>query len=1450
MLNNIIKFSIKNKFIVGLMTLLLIIWGIWSATKIPIDAQPDITNNQVQIITVTPTLAGQEVEQLVTFPVEQSIVNLPNVEEIRSISRFGLSVVTVVFDDKVDIYFARQLVGEKLKEAEEQIPEGVGKPEMAPVSTGLGEVYQYILHPKTNSESKYSAMDLRTMQDWIVARQLYGTKGIAEVNSFGGLLKQYEVSIDPDKLRAMNISIADVFTALESNNQNTGGAYIDKKPNAYFIRGVGLVNSLEDVGNIVVKNEGGIPIFIKDVSNVRFGHATRYGAMSYNGKVDAVGGIVMMLKGENSAAVVKNIKEKIPVIQQSLPQDVVIEPFLDRTDLIKRAINTVQKNLIEGALIVIFVLILFLGNFRAGLIVASAIPLAMLFALGMMRLFDVSANLMSLGAIDFGLIVDGSLIVVEATLHHLGIRKSTSRLTQNQMDEEVYQSARQIRTSAAFGEIIILIVYIPILTLVGIEGKLFTPMAQTVSFAIVGALILSFTYIPMMSALCLSKRPVVKQNFSDKMMEYLQKVYQRLLEKAMSIKFTVITLSVGFFLLSIFLFSKMGGEFLPKLREGDFAFHCILPQGTSLSQSLETSMQASEIIKEFDEVKMVVGKTGAAEVPTDPMPPEATDIMVILKPQKEWKTKRTYDELSHEMMKRLEVIPGVFFEANQPIQMRFNELMTGIRQDVAVKIFGENLDSLLVYANEVKKVIQSVDGVSAAQVERVAGLPQINIQYDRTRVANYGLNVEMVNDIVSTAFAGKVAGVVYEDERKFDLVVRLDDAYRSSIEDVSNLLIPLSNGDQIPLSQIANVDYRLGPAQISREGGKRRIFVGFNVQGRDVASVVTEIQGKLTEKVDLPTGYYFTYGGQFENLEKAVGRLLIAVPVALLLIFTLLYFTFHSFKEAFLVFTAIPMSAIGGVFALLIRDMPFSISAGVGFIALFGVAVLNGIVLIATFNKLEKQGCNDIVQRIIEGTKTRLRPVLMTASVASLGFLPMALSTSAGAEVQKPLATVVIGGLLSATALTLFVLPLLYFVFMKTGRSSHNSKLRAITPILLLFVFCGIMKTGNAQIIDVDKAIEIALRNNSQIQSKNLEIKAFQSQTAFELPKAAVNFQYGNSDGFEYNDGIQISQEIPFPTLFGAKKILIEEQVKERKINKFSKENEIKRQVKSCFYQLQYLQHNTFVLNNLDSIYEDFIRIAKLRYRTGDIGKLDLNTAITKKGEIDLMSQQNEVLRLNAYQNLKTLLQVRDDFTVQYGETYNPLTLTSFIDSSEIERHPRIQMLYQEAKIVQQMKTVERAKGLPSFTLGYNNVSLIGMHRKNGVEKFYGRDQRFSYYDVGISIPLTFGATKAKIRSLDYKKRSLEANAQWQGEQLKTEFKNAVNLYTQYLAQFRYFKEQALPNTTEIIRAAKLGYRTGEISYVEYLYALQTTVDVQLNYLNSIKRINEIVILINSLISK
>ncbi len=1042
MLNKIILFSIKNKLIIGILTLALIIGGVFSLSKLPIDAVPDITNNQVQVITTSPTLASQEVEQFVTAPIERSMATLPDLVEIRSISRFGLSVITIVFKDNVDIYFARQLVDQRMKEAEGEIPPGAGTPELAPVSTGLGEIYQYVLRPEKGYENKYSASDLRTFQDWIVARRILGTPGVAEVNSFGGLLKQYEVAIDPVRLKSMDITIPQVFDALEKNNENTGGAYIDKKPNAYFIRGLGLVSSLEDIGKIVVKtNPNGTPVLIRDVAIVQFGSAIRYGAMTRNGEGEVVGGVVMMLKGSNSANVVEAVKNKLPDIQKSLPEGVKVEPYLDRTVLVNKSIDTVEHNLLEGALIVIFVLVVFLGNLRAGILVASLIPLSMLFAVILMNWFGVSGNLMSLGALDFGLIVDGAVIIVEAVLHRITQshrhHKGVSILNRDQMNSEVFESAAGVANSSTFGQFIILIVYIPILTLVGVEGKMFGPMAMTVSFAVIGALILSLTYIPMMSSLLLSRKTTHKKNISDRIMDFFQRGYKPLINFAVKRKFAVIGIAVIFLIATVFVFSRLGSEFIPTLEEGDFTFSSILPQGSSLSQSLDNNKQVETILKRFPEVKEVVSKTGSAEIPTDPMPPEASDITIILKDQKEWTTAHSRESLQDTMLSALRVMPGIFFEASQPIQMRFNELMTGVKQDIAVKIFGENIDSLAFYADKTAKIIETVNGAASPQVEKVTGLPQITVSYNRDRIAQYSLNVKDLNTIIRTAFAGQSAGIVFENERKFDLVVRLKESSRQDIEDVRYLFVPLPSGGQIPLQQVATIDYVNGPAQISREDAKRRIVIGINVRGRDVKSVVDEISKKLDAQVKLPPGYYYTYGGQFENLVEATNRLKIAVPVALALIFLLLYAAFNSAKQALLIYTAIPFSAIGGVFALWMRGLNFSISAGVGFIALFGVAVLFGIVLVNYFNKLEKAGMADAKERVIHGTRAILRPVLMASFLAAFGFLPMALATSQGAEVQRPLATVVIGGIFSATALTLIVLPALYILF--AGKKKKNT---------------------------------------------------------------------------------------------------------------------------------------------------------------------------------------------------------------------------------------------------------------------------------------------------------------------------------------------------------------------------------------------------------------------------
>ena len=1012
MLNKIIAFSIQNKLIIALFTFALLGFGVYETTKLPIDAVPDITNNQVQVITIAPSFGAIDIERLVTFPIEQANNNISGMKEIRSFSRFGLSLVTIVFDDETDIYWARQQVAERLQKVQTQIPQGIGTPELGPVSTGLGEIYQYVVRPKAGYEKKYNETDLRTIQDWIVRRQLLGVKGVAEVSSFGGKLKQYEIAINPNKLQSYGISINDVFTAVEKNNQNTGGAYIEKGATALFIRSEGLIGTVEDIENISIKSTG-TPLFIRDVAEVKMGYATRYGAMCYNNQGEVSGAVVMMLKGANSNDVIKNVKERVAQIQKTLPEGAVIEPFLDRSKMVSNAIGTVEKNLLEGALIVIFVLVLFLGNIRAGLIVASVIPLAMLFAIILMNTFGVSGNLMSLGALDFGLIVDGAVIIVEAVMHQLSHNKKFTaavQYSQNEMDVEVQTSASKMMNSAVFGQIIILIVYLPIFTLEGIEGKMFKPMAQTVAFALLGAFILSLTYIPMMSAIFLSKKVKQQHNFSDRLMAKIENSYQKTLLKVLNIPKIVLSATLGLFVLAVVVLSFLGGEFIPALEEGDFAVDTRVLTGSNLKTTIESTQKAARILRsQFPEVKMVVTKIGSGEVPTDPMPMEACDMMVILKDKSEWTSATTFKELSEKMSKALEDVPGITAGFQYPVQMRFNELMTGARQDVVCKIFGENLDTLAIYANKLGKVISKVEGAQDLFIEPVTGTPQVVIQYNRATIAQYNLNIEDVNKVINTAFAGQSTGSVFEGEKRFDLVVRLNMQQRENLEDIQNLLIPTPQGTQIPLSQLANVEIKDGPNQIQREDAKRRIVVGFNVKDRDVQSIVNELQQKVDTQIKFPSGYFVTYGGAFENLNKAKDRLMIAVPISLLLIFILLFFAFKSVKQGLLIYSAIPLSAIGGIFFLALRGMPFSISAGVGFIALFGVAVLNGIVLISEFNRLKNNGLTDLKEIVMTGTKLRLRPVLMTAFVASLGFLPMAFSNGSGAEVQCPLATVVIG---------------------------------------------------------------------------------------------------------------------------------------------------------------------------------------------------------------------------------------------------------------------------------------------------------------------------------------------------------------------------------------------------------------------------------------------------------
>ena len=1062
MFQKLITYSIRHKLVIGVLSITLAIWGVWALVHLPFDSTPDITDNQVQVITQAPSLGAQEVEQYVTTPVEMALANIPRIQERRSISRSGLSVITLVFDDAADIYWARSQVSQVVEQLEKELPKNT-ETEMGPIATGLGEIYHYTIRAKEGYEHKYSLTQLRTMQDWIVRKQLSGTPGVAEVSGWGGYVKQYEVAINTDQLNASGVSVNEVFDALQRNNANTGGSYIEENSNQYYIRGIGVVKNLEDVANITVKTVDGIPVKVGDVAKVQLGHATRFGAVTRNGEGEVVAGIAIMLKGENFQEVIKNVKERINQIQKSLPEGVVIEPFIDRTNLVDRVEGTIARNLIEGGLIVIFVLVIFLGNWRAGLVVASVIPLSMLFAFGMMKTFGIDGNLMSLGAIDFGMIVDSAVIIVEAVVTHIntghfsqpevraaylaqyqnGGAATPFALTQKQMDEEVHFSASRIRQSAAFGEIIIMIVYIPLMTLVGIEGKMFRPMALTVFFAILGAFILSLTYVPMASSLMLSRKVHTRKTFSDRVIEKLQAWYRPVLDWVLARNKDVITGAVALFCVSVVGFKYLGGEFIPSLEEGDFAVEMSMSQGTSLSQMVESCTKAEKLLKkEYPEIKQVVSRIGSAEIPTDPMPVERADIMIALKPKAEWTSAKTTPELMEKMEETLSAIPGLEAEISQPIQMRNNELLTGIKQDVAIKIFGEDLDVLTQQAGKVKKMIEDVPGVSGIFVEEVAGLPQIQVKYNHEKMAAYGVSVDDISEILETTFAGAVAGSLYEGDKKFDIVLRMDPSQRN-VESLEQLSIPLKDGTDIPLSQVADIDYSPAPAQVSHEDGARRIYVGFNVKGRDVQSTVEDIQEILDEKLKLPNGYYYNYGGEFENLQSATNRLMVVIPIALVIILLLLYATVKNVRESLFIFSAIPLAAIGGVWALWLRGMTFSISAGVGFIALFGVAVLNGIVLIGQMNQMQREektadklsasiGVTELIHhRIIESCMVRLRPVLMTALVASMGFLPMALSQGDGAEVQRPLATVVIGGLITSTLLTLLVLPAIYKTFTK-----------------------------------------------------------------------------------------------------------------------------------------------------------------------------------------------------------------------------------------------------------------------------------------------------------------------------------------------------------------------------------------------------------------------------------
>ena len=1436
MLNKVIQFSIHNKLIIGLLMLFWVGYGSLQLTRLPIDAVPDITNNQVQVITVTPALGAPDVERLITFPIEQACSNIPGLIEIRSFSRFGLSLVTIVFNDETDVYWARQQISERLREVQQVIPAGVGSPTLAPVTTGLGEIYQYVVRPAKGYEEKYDIRELRSIQDWIIRRQLLGTPGVADVSSFGGELKQYEIAVKPNELKSYNLTIADVFAAIERSNQNTGGAYIEKGPTILYIRSEGLVKNMADIENIVVKQTvNGVPVLVRHVAEVRMGSAIRYGAMCYNDQGEVAGAIVMMLKGENSSAVIKRVKDRIEQIRQTLPEGVVIEPFLDRTKMVNNAIHTVKTNLLEGALIVIFVLVLFLGHLRAGLIVASVIPLSMLFAVSMMNLFGVSGNLMSLGALDFGLIVDGAVIVVEAVMHRLThARKfaTVNKLTQQQMDTEVNDAASKMMNSAVFGQIIILIVYLPILSLEGIEVKMFKPMAQTVAFAILGAAILSITYVPMMSALLLGSKISHKRTFTDRMMDWLQHRYQPVLTAALKLPRLIIGVAVVLFAGSVILLSQMGGEFIPELEEGDFAVDTRVLTGSNLTTTITVTQQTAGILlSQFPEVEKVVTKIGSGEIPTDPMPIEASDMMVILKDKKKWTSAKSFDELAEKMGEALSVIPGVTTGFQFPVQMRFNELMTGARQDVVCKIFGEDLDTLAQYAGRLGTLIQQVQGARDLYVETVTGMPQIVVSYNRSALAQYGISVSDINNTLNTAFAGQATGTVFEGERRFDLVVRLAGNARQNLEDVRNLLIPVAGGIQIPLYQLATIEEKEGPNQIQREDAKRRIVVGFNVRGRDVQSIVHELQDMVANQLKFPPGYFVTYGGAFENLEEAKQRLSIAVPVALILIFLMLYFAFRSFKYGLLIYSAIPLSAIGGVFSLWIRDMPFSISAGVGFIALFGVAVLNGIVLIAEFNRLKGSGLHDTRFIVMEGTRIRLRPVLMTAAVASLGFLPMALSQGAGAEVQRPLATVVIGGLITSTFLTLVVLPVLYVLFEK----GYKRKIMKPLVTLLLLALAPALPAAAQTKLSLQQALDSARTNNLVVQEGRMQTRYYRELTgsAVQLPPTEFRGEYGQVNSINSDSWLGVSQGFQLPGVYRTQRRVYEQQVQVSTADEVLRTNQVQQQVKEVYYALVVVAAKIRLLEQSDTLFVSFLHRSEERFRLGESDVLERNTARNLQGQL-----RNQLILLRQeYRQLQELLQV----LLHAGQPVEPVPLETRYPFRLLVKdngHPLLQLQRQQVELSRRLIQLERSKLAPSFSLGYNNISINGFMKVGNDEIFFNHNRRFSSVNAGLAVPLFRRAQQSRIRAAEIATGQQELQAQAAAEQLTYRRKVALQEYDRFLQIVENYESFLLPNARQLLAAAGKRLLTGEINVLEWTLLTSQSIQTELQYHDAVRQLN------------
>lgn len=1426
MFNAILRFSVKKKLFVGLTTLFLLIGGIYSMLTLPIDAVPDITNNQVQIVTVSPTLAPQEVEQLITMPVEIAMSNIMNVTEIRSVSRFGLSVVTVVFKENVPTLDARQLVNEQIQTVSGEIPSELGAPELMPITTGLGEIYQYVLKVAPGYEDKYDAMELRTIQDWIVKRQLSGIPGIVEINSFGGYLKQYEVAVDPDVLFSLNITIGEVFEALNKNNQNTGGSYIEKVNRAYYIRSEGMINRIKDIEQIVVANRNGIPIHISDIGAVRFGAPKRFGAMTMDGEGECVGGIAMMLKGANANVVTGELEKRVEKIQKILPEGVSIEPYLNRSALVNRNISTVIHNLIEGAIIVFIVLIIFLGNVRAGLIVASVIPLAMLFAFIMMRLFNVSANLMSLGAIDFGIVVDGSIVILEGILAHLYGRQFRGRtLSAEEMDTEVEKGASGVVRSATFAVFIILIVFFPLLTLTGIEGKYFTPMAKTLVFCIIGALLLSLTYVPMMASLFLKHHIVTKPTFADRFFERLNELYSKALHVCLKFKWGTVAAAFAALAFSLFLFTRLGAEFIPTLDEGDFAMQMTLPAGSSLSESIAVSDEAEKVLKEkFPEIKHVVAKIGTAEVPTDPMAVEDADVMIIMKPFKEWTSASSRAEMVEKMKEALEPLSErAEFNFSQPIQLRFNELMTGAKADIAVKLYGEDTHELYEKAKEAAKYVEQVPGASDVIVEQTMGLPQLVVKYNRGKIARYGINIEELNTIIRTAYAGEASGVVFENERRFDLVVRLDQEKVADLN-LDKLFVRSGEGIQIPVSEVATIDLVNGPLQINRDATKRRIVIGVNVRGADIQQVVQEIQKTLDRNIKLKPGYYFDYGGQFENLQNAINTLLIVVPVALMLILLLLFFAFKNVTYTLVVFSTVPLSLIGGILALWLRGLPFSISAGVGFIALFGVAVLNGILMINHFNDIHKQTMYPLsTNRVIaRGTPHLLKPVFLTGLVASLGFVPMAVATSAGAEVQRPLATVVIGGLIVSTVLTLLVIPVFYKIVGSAAVWKRAYSGKKFFFLLLLALLPIPMKAQ--QVVTLEQAIELAKQNHPRLKTAAAAVRQAKAGRGEVLELAPTEFGYswGQLNGeIKKDKQWEVNQNLGSLLTPFYKNVLVNRQIATGTFYHRIVEKEVVAEVKRAWAYYLYAYNLRSLYNDQNQWAEELQRIGELRYQQGEITLLEKNMAATMAADLKnrlFQSQEEEKLAL-----------ARLNWACYAGQPIVPAdtALVQFPADIETPTYSEAHLKYfqSQAGEAKAQLNVERSRFFPELSLGYVRQDILPLKGLNS-------------WMVSVSFPIYFLPRHSKVKQAKATAFIARTEAEANTRNLYNKVSEAIANLRRQSESLHYYTSSALKEADELMKVAALQLRHSETDVTEFIQAVNVARDIRRGYIETVYQYN------------